>query len=52
MVQVEDLAGNTRTETDDFYVDTTSPIVIEESYTYKPSILNYLTFGIMMMAAA
>lgn len=46
MVQVEDLAGNTRTETDDFYVDTTSPIVIEESYTYKPSILNYLTFGI------
>ena len=27
-------------------MDTTSPIVIEESYTYKPSILNYLTFGI------
>lgn len=46
MVQVEDLAGNMRTVPYDFYVDTTSPSIIEESYTYNPSILNYLTFGI------
>lgn len=45
-VEVEDLAGNTRTETYDFYVDTTPPSIIEENYTYNPSILNYLTFGI------
>lgn len=45
-VCVEDLAGNIRTKTYEFYVDTISPSVIEESYTYNPSILNYLTFGI------
>ena len=45
-VKVEDLAGNTRSKCGKFYIDTTSPSIIEENYTYNPSILNYLTFGI------
>jgi len=46
-VEVEDLAGNINEPINyDFYVDTTSPSVIEENYTYNPSILSYLTFGI------
>ena len=45
-VNAEDLAGNRRTEYYEFYVDTTSPSIVGETYTYNPSGLNYLPFGI------
>lgn len=53
-IEVEDLAGNTRTETYDFYVDTLPPEIVDKKYTYisaNPAsifdhILKYLSFGI------
>lgn len=45
-VTVEDLAGNIRKESYEFYVDSASPSIVEEKYTYNHSILNYLSFGI------
>lgn len=48
-VQATDLAGNITDEnngTFEFYVDTDAPTVIEDRYTYTPSILKYFTFGI------
>lgn len=46
IVQVEDLAGNIRSVHYEFYVDTTSPNIVDEHYTCDPSILRYLSFGI------
>lgn len=45
-VTAEDLAGNKRSESYEFYIDAASPSIIDNKYIYNHSVLNYLTFGI------
>lgn len=45
-VTVEDLAGNKRNDSYEFYIDSVSPSITDEKYTYNHSVLNYLSFGI------
>lgn len=45
-VNAKDLAGNEKTETYSFIIDTTAPVIDRCEYKYNKSLIKYLSFGL------